>query len=73
MSTTTEADKKAFMASQTATFKAAAIAGKGASGKPCGSHSPTIKCVEGLCCGLATPPAAAIKLTEDLIGKDMTK
>ena len=40
--------------------KLAATTGKGAETKPCGAHSPTIKCVEGLCCGNWVRTAAEI-------------
>ena len=42
--------------------KLAAVAGKGAETKPCGSHSPTIKCAAELCCGnwVRTPAEIAV-------------
>ena len=50
-----------------------AIAGQGAESTPCGTHSPTIKCAEGLCCGNGTLSDEEMLYYEYVYGKEGAK
>jgi len=68
----TAAETKAMVVMMEGMVKLAAVAGKGAEGKPCGSHSPAVKCVAELCCGNFDVPANELAMAEAVYGKDMT-
>ena len=68
----TAAETKAMVVMMEGMVKLAAVAGKGAETKPCGSHSPEIKCAAELCCGNFVVVAAELAAAEALYGKDVT-
>ena len=71
--TMTPAKQASFLASERAKKGAAAAAGKGKEGTPCGAYFPAVKCENYLCCGYVTYSAEDTAKGEKLLGVESTK